>query len=219
MSLKKYEKRIVVVDKLTVLNSYKPCVNRVINLTDERDLSEFYADTFEEIVQLIKLAYPNSLLWVGELTEDLPNDLIYDETTGFVRAMTDKELIDLTPKELAENEYLVGDKIATFDTIYEYIDEHGIKQTKTREQLIKEKIITLETEKEKARREREKAFEALDLYDKAVLRGDIIESEEGKKARDEFRTAWLELPNNYTDITVPIEELYPETPKIIKYFE
>ena len=133
--------------------------------------------------------------------------------------MTDKELIDLTPKELAENEYLVGDKIATYDTIYEYIDEQGIKQTKTREQLIKEKVITLETEKEKARREREKAFEALDLYDKAVLRGDIIESEEGKKARDEFRTAWLELPNNYTDITVPIEELYPETPKIIKYFE
>lgn len=217
--LEKYEKRIVVVDRLTVLRDYKPCVNRVIRLDDERDLSEFFADTFDEIVQLVKLAYPNSLLWVGELTEDLPNDLIYDETTGFVRAMTDKELIDLTPKELAENEYLVGDKIATYDTIYEYIDEHGIKQTKTREQLIKEKIITLETEKEKARREREKAFEALDLYDKAVLRGDIIESEEGKKARDEFRTAWLELPNNYTDITVPIEELYPETPKIIKYFE
>lgn len=217
--LKKHEKRIVVVDRLTVLRDYKPCVNRVIRLDDERDLSEFFADTFEEIVQLIKLAYPNSLLWIGELTEDLPNDLIYDETTGFVRAMTDKELIDLTPKELAENEYLVGDKIATYDTIYEYIDEQGIKQTKTREQLIKEKVITLETEKEKARREREKAFEALDLYDKAVLRGDIIESEEGKKARDEFRTAWLELPNNYTDITVPIEELYPETPKIIKYFE
>lgn len=217
--LKKYEKRIVVVDRLTVLRDYKPCVNRVIRLDDERDLSEFFADTLEEIIQLVKLAYPNSLLWIGELMEDLPNDLIYDETTGFVRAMTDKELIDLTPKELAENEYLVGDKIATYDTIYEYIDEQGIKQTKTREQLIKEKVITLETEKEKARREREKAFEALDLYDKAVLRGDIIESEEGKKARDEFRTAWLELPNNYTDITVPIEELYPETPKIIKYFE
>lgn len=218
MSLKKYEKRIIVVDRLTVLNEYKPCVNRVIKLTDERDLSEFFADTFEEIVQLVKLAYPNSLLWIGELTEDLPNDLIYDEGTGFVRAMTDKELIDLTPKELAENEYLVGDKIATFDTVYEYIDEQGIKQTKTREQLIKEKIITLETEKEKARREREKAFEALDLYDKAVLRGDITESLEAKYKRDEFRKAWLELPNNYTDITVPIETLYPVMPKIIEYF-
>lgn len=219
MSLKKYEKKVVVVDKLTVLNQYKPCVNRVIRLDDERDLSEFYASTFDEIIQLIKLSYPESLLWVGELTEDLPNDLIFEETTGFVRVMTDKELIDLTPKELAENEYLVGDKIATFDTVYEYIDEHGVKQTKTREQLIREKIITLETEKEKARREREKAFEALDLYDKAVLRGDITESEETKKARDEYRKAWLELPNNYVDITIPIETLYPEMPKIIEYFK
>ncbi len=154
-------------------------------------------------MQLIKLSYPESLLWIGELTEDLPNDLIYDEGTGYVRAMTDKELIDLTPKELAENEYLVGDKIATFDTIYEYIDEHGVKQTKTRE---------------KAIREKEKAFEALDLYDKAVLRGDIVESEEGKKSRDDYRKAWLELPNNYVDITIPIETLYPEMPKIIEYF-
>lgn len=218
MSLKKYEKKIIVVDKLTVLNQYKPCVNRVINLTDERDLSEFFANTLEEIIQLIKLSYPESLLWIGNLNEDLPNDLIYDEGTGFVRAMTDKELIDLTPKELAENEYLVGDKIETFDTIYEYIDEHGVKQTKTREQLIKEKIITLETEKEKARREREKALEALDLYDKAVLRGDIIETEESKRARDEYRKAWLELPNNYVDITIPIETLYPKMPKIIEYF-
>ena len=219
MSLKKYEKRIIVVDRITVLNQYKPCVNRVIRLDDERDLSEFYADTFDEIVQLVKLEYPNSLLWIGELTEDLPNDLIYDEGTGFVRAMTDKELIDLTSKELKEGEYLVGDKIENYDVIYEYIDKNGVKQTKTREQLIKEKVITLDTEKEKARREREKAFEALDLYDKAVLRGDIIETEEGKKSRDEFRKAWLELPNNYVDITIPIEELYPEMPKIIEYFE
>ena len=219
MSLKKYEKRIIVVDRITVLNQYKPCVNRVIRLDDERDLSEFYADTFDEIVQLVKLEYPNSLLWIGELTEDLPNDLIYDEGTGFVRAMTDKELIDLTSKELKEGEYLVGDKIENYDVIYEYIDKNGVKQTKTREQLIKEKVITLESEKGKARREREKVFEALDLYDKAVLRGDIIETEEGKKSRDEFRKAWLELPNNYVDITIPIEELYPEMPKIIEYFE
>ena len=31
--LKKHEKRIVVVDRLTVLRDYKPCVNRVIKLT------------------------------------------------------------------------------------------------------------------------------------------------------------------------------------------
>lgn len=108
--------------------------------------------------------------------------------------------------------------IESYDIQYEYIDKNGIKQTKTRGQLIKEKIITLDTEKEKARYKREKAFEALGLYDKAVLRGDIIESEEGKIARDKFRKAWLELPNTYSDITIPIEGLYPEMPKIIEYF-
>lgn len=216
--LKKYNKRIVLVDKFTIINNYKPCVNRVIRLDDIKDLSEFYAETFEEILQLIQLSYPNSFLWVGELNEDLPNDLIYDEEIGLVRQMTDKEIIDFTNKELQEGEYLVGNKIETYDIKYEYIDSKGIKQVKTREQLIKEKIITLETEKEKARREREQVFKALDLYDKAVLRGDILESEEGKATRDKFRQAWLELPNTYSDITIPIESLYPEMPKIIKYF-
>lgn len=216
--LKKYNKRVVLVDKFTVINDYKPCVNRVIRLDDNRELSEFYAETFEEILQLIKLNYPNSFLWVGELDEDLPNDLIYDEKTELVRKMTDKELVDLTGKELQEGEYLVGDNIESYDVQYEYIDKNGIKQIKTREQLIKEKIITLETEKIKARHEREKAFDALDLYDKAVLRGDILESEEGKITRDNFRKAWLELPNTYSDITIPIESLYPEMPKIIEYF-
>ena len=58
----------------------------------------------------------------------------------------------------------------------------------------------------------------LDLYDKAVLRGDIQESEEGKKARDEFRQVWLELPNNYSDLSIEIESLYPVLPAIIAYF-
>ena len=89
---------------------------------------------------------------------------------------------------------------------------------KTREDYIQEGLITLETEKEKARMEREKVFTALDLYDKAVLRGDIQESAEGKRARDEFRQAWLDLPNSYTDLSTPIEELYPVLPAIIAYF-
>lgn len=89
---------------------------------------------------------------------------------------------------------------------------------KTREDYIQEGLITLETEKEKARMEREKVFNALDLYDKAILRGDIQESVEGKKARDEFRQDWLDLPNSYTDLSTPIEELYPILPSIIAYF-
>ena len=118
---------------------------------------------------------------------------------------------------MAENELLIDGKITSYDPYSQKIID-GVIVEKTREDYIAEGIITLETEKEKARMEREKVFNALDLYDKAVLRGDIEESVEGKAARDSFREAWLELPNNYTDINTPIEELYPILPSIIAYF-
>lgn len=79
-------------------------------------------------------------------------------------------------------------------------------------------MINIEDLKDEARRKRNIDFKALDAYDKAVLRGDIQESAEGKRARDEFRQDWLDLPNSYTDLSTPIEELYPVLPAIIAYF-
>lgn len=78
--------------------------------------------------------------------------------------------------------------------------------------------ITLESEKEKARSHRHQAFQSLDLYDKAVLRGDIEESEDQKLQRDIFRTEWLQVPNNYTSLSTPIEESYPIMPRTLKQF-
>jgi len=77
---------------------------------------------------------------------------------------------------------------------------------------------TLEVEKKKARTHRLTAFQALDLYDKAVLRGDIQETEEEKIERDTFRQQWLAVPDNYTDIAIPIEQSYPIMPNFIEYF-
>lgn len=135
-----------------------------------------------------------------------------------IREATEFEKYQRKQRVLEENEYISDNQILTYDTTFEYIDHQGIKQTKTRKQLVDEKIITLESEKEKARAEREKGLQALDLYDKAVLRGDIVETPEGKISRDNYRTAWLELPNNYTDVMIPIETLYPVAPAAIKYF-
>ncbi|MCF2673385.1 hypothetical protein [Fusobacterium varium] len=118
---------------------------------------------------------------------------------------------------MAENEFLKDGKIISYDPYSQKVVDGAIVE-KTREDYINEGLITLETEKEKARAERKKVFSALDLYDKAVLRGDIEESREEKLARDYFRKAWLELPNNYTDLSTPIEELYPIQPVIITYF-
>ncbi|MBS5790113.1 hypothetical protein [Fusobacterium sp.] len=135
-----------------------------------------------------------------------------------IREATEFEKYQRKQRVLEENEYVSDNQILTYDTTFEYIDHQGIKQTKTRKQLVDEKIITLESEKEKARAEREKGLQALDLYDKAVLRGDIVETPEGKISRDNYRTAWLELPNNYVDVMIPIETLYPIAPAAIKYF-
>lgn len=85
-------------------------------------------------------------------------------------------------------------------------------------EIVSDGQIILDSEKEKARQQRNKEFEALDLYDKAVLREDMEENAEMKAERDIFRSAWLSLPNSYSDISVEIETLYPDMPEAIKYF-
>ena len=153
-------------------------------------------------------------LYVGE---DLPHFITYLPEADTIREATEEEKLERNQRNLAENELLIDGKITSYDPYSQKIVDGNIVE-KVREDYIAEGIITLETEKEKARMEREKVFNALDLYDKAVLRGDIEESVEGKAARDSFREAWLELPNNYVDINTPIEELYPILPSIIAYF-
>ena len=153
-------------------------------------------------------------LYIGE---DLPHFITYLPELDTIREATEEEKLQRNQRSLSENELLIDGKIVAYDIYRQKIVDGNIVE-KTREDFIQEGLITLETEKEKARMEREKVFNALDLYDKAVLRGDIEESPEGKTARDTFRQAWLELPNNYTDINTPIEELYPTLLAIIAYF-
>lgn len=153
-------------------------------------------------------------LYVGE---DLPHFITYLPEADTIREATEEEKLSRQQRTLAENELLIDGKIVSYDT-YSHKVIDGAVVEKTREDYIVEGLITLETEKAKARAEREKIFNALDLYDKAVLRGDIQESAEGKATRDEFRQAWLELPNTYTDLNTPIEELYPTLLAIIAYF-
>lgn len=153
-------------------------------------------------------------LYVGE---DLPHFITYLPELDTIREATEEEKLERNQRKLAENELLKDGKIISYEPYSQKVIDGNIVE-KTREDYIQEGLITLETEKEKARMEREKVFNALDLYDKAVLRGDIQESAEGKRARDEFRQDWLDLPNSYTDLSTPIEELYPILPSIIAYF-
>lgn len=148
---------------------------------------------------------------------NLPHFITYIPAKDTIREATEEEKIKRGERELFENEILKNGKIISYDINTQKIVNDEIID-KTREDYITEGILTLESEKEKARVEREKQLRALDLYDKAVLRGDINETEEMKKERDKFRKAWLEIPNNYNDVNIPIEELYPIPIESIVYF-
>lgn len=148
---------------------------------------------------------------------NLPHFITYIVEEDSIREATEEEKLERGQRQLAPNETLKNGKIISYDITTQKIVNNEIID-KTREDYIVEGIITLESEKEKARMEREKQLRALDLYDKAVLRGDIKETEDMKKERDKFRKAWLEIPNNYDDINIPIEELYPMPIESIVYF-
>lgn len=148
---------------------------------------------------------------------NLPHFITYISDKDTIREATEEEKLKRGERGLFENEILKNGKIISYDINTQKIVNNEIID-KTREDYITEGIITLESEKEKARTEREKQLRALDLYDKAVLRGDIKETEDMKKERDKFRKAWLEIPNNYDDINIPIEELYPMPIESIVYF-
>jgi hypothetical protein len=180
----------------------------------KKGVSCVFAVKDEPIKNMAEYFEGKACLYVGE---DLPHFITYLPELDTIREATEEEKLVRQQRTLAENELLIDGKITSYDPYSQKIID-GVIVEKTREDYIQEWIITLETEKAKARAEREKIFNALDLYDKAVLRGDIEESVEGKAARDSFREAWLELPNNYVDINTPIEELYPILPSIIAYF-
>jgi len=180
----------------------------------KRGVSCVFAVMDEPIKNMTEYFEGKACLYVGE---DLPHFITYLPETDTIREATEEEKLERNQRKLAENEFLKDGKIVSYNPYSQKVVDNEILE-KTREDYIQEGIITLETEKEKARAEREKIFNALDLYDKAVLRGDIQESPEGKEARDTFRQAWLELPNNYTDLSTPIEELYPVLSAIIAYF-
>lgn len=145
------------------------------------------------------------LLWRTRNWDNIPYYITYVPELDTAREVTNEEMLERNQRELKENEILIDGKIVDYDINSQKIVNNEIVD-KTREDYINEKVITLDTEK----------LNAVDLYDKAVLRGDIVETP--KEERDIFRNAWLEIPNNYTDLSIPIEQFYPLIPEKIKYF-
>lgn len=172
--------------------------------------------TFDKPVENYEQYFDNRAI---EVHGDVPHFITYVEETNSIREATEEEKLTRNQRGLNENEFLDNNgKIRSYDINTQKIVNNKVID-KTREDLIKENKITLDLEKNKARMERDKQLKILDLYDKAVLRGDIEETKEMKEQRDAFRKKWLELPNLYKDILIPVESLYPEQPSIIEYFD
>lgn len=165
-------------------------------------------ENFEEYYQGKALEYKGN---------NLPHFITYILEEDTIREATEEEKLKRNQRQLAKNEIIIDGKIETYNLKTQKIVDNKIFD-KTREDYIIDGTLTIESEKQKARLEREVIFKALDLYDKAVLRGDLKETEEMKFQRDTFRKKWLELPNLYKDILTPIENLYPQQPSIIRYF-
>ena len=131
--------------------------------------------------------------------------------------MSEYERYIIGDRPLTEGEYIEGEEIKKKENPSGYhtwdaaAEDYILTETKENE--------WLEVERDKARAKRETEFEALDLYDKSVLRGDVAETTEQKTTRDAYRQAWLDLPENYTNASVDIETLYPTMPEFIAYFK
>jgi len=195
--------KIHLLDKEIAQSGYA-CVNA------SYEVEESEANRFMEE---LKKDYPEKIIFQG----DIPHYITYDENTNIIRKATEEEKLKRGDRKLSTNEIVIEGKIISYDPYFQKI-VNGQIVNKTRKDFINENIITLEREIDKARQERIKLFNALDLYDKAVLRKDITETEEEKLDRDIFRETWLDIPGSYKNLDIDIENLYPDIPEKIKYF-
>ena len=195
--------KIHLLDKEIAQSGYA-CVNASYEV-EESEVNKF--------IEELKKDYPEKIIFEG----DIPHYITYDENSNIIREATEEEKYKRGDRLLSENEVMINNKIVSYD-VYSQKIVNGQIINKTRKDFVNENIITLETEINKARQERIKLFNALDLYDKAVLRKDITETEEEKLDRDIFRETWLDIPGSYKTLDIDIENLYPNIPEKIRYF-
>ena len=149
--------------------------------------------------------------------EDIPHFITYQEEIDTIREATEEEKLKRGQRPLYDNEVVINGKIIEYNPSTQKILEGEIGE-KIREDYISEGTVTLESEKNKARSQREKELSALDILDAKVAVGRDVLTAEDKLEIDAWYETWKDIPNNYSDIEVPIEDLYPERPSKINYY-
>lgn len=149
--------------------------------------------------------------------EDIPHYITYVPETDSIREATEEEKLERGQRILNSDEILLNGKIQYINKAMQKVVDNKIID-KTREDLVTEGTITLETEKIKARDKRKELLKVLDLLDTKIAVGRIKVSDEEEKELTIWYQTWLEIPEKYTDISKPIEDLYPVTPSRIINF-
>ena len=168
----------------------------------------------EELTNPSKIFAEEACIFIGK---ELPHFITYDTKTGKVRAATEAEQVARGQMELRDDQVVLNGKVLNIDKRLQKIEGDKIVD-KTRSDLIEDKVITLASEKEKARSYRVSLFEALDMLDIKVVRGRMDLTEDEEKEIEEWRKVWLDIPEKYLDLESPIEDLYPVTPVKVAYY-
>lgn len=157
----------------------------------------------------------NALEFYGE---DLPHFITYLEESDSIRPATEEEKLERGDKVLNDGEVIIGGKIVSYDSYSQKIVDDQIVD-KTRQDYINEGTITLESEKAKARTQREKEYTAYHKLVNNIFMG--IEEELTEEESSDIKVwhkAWKDVPNNYTNINISIEEIYPKRSDRINYY-
>ncbi|MGB6128866.1 MAG: hypothetical protein WBG30_08960 [Psychrilyobacter sp.] len=149
---------------------------------------------------------------------DLPHFVTYLEGSDSIREATEEEKLERGDRGLNDGEVLINGKIVYYDSYSQKIVNDQIVD-KTRQDYISEGTITLDSEKEKARTQREKEYAAYQKLANNIFMGieEKLTEEESANIKV-WHKAWKDVPNNYTNINIVIEEMYPKRSDRINYY-
>lgn len=154
----------------------------------------------------------DTIEFVGDKLPDFP--IIVGDT---VREATKEELVDMGLLFLDDNMKIINNKVVTINPYTQKFDGDSVVD-KTREDLIKDGVITIEHEIKRARARRNFLFKALDIYDAKVGSGRITPSKTEKAEITRWYNKLKEIPKTYDNVFVDIMECFGETPELIKYY-
>ena len=166
----------------------------------------------------IRLERPYQVEYTYEyIYEDIPREV--DDGEGNITIVNDKVLKETisTPHE---------PKLQSHEMVYDLdlipsgvpkLTPDGKIVEATEADFLEWGIWTNEDVKNKLRAERSEAFEAMLVYDVAVINGDEIQTPEQKSQRDMFRLEWLNITDAYEE-NKAIAIARPIMPERIKYY-